>query len=39
MLRSADFNGAEHHLRWAADLGITSARLLPWAAVLVLWRY
>jgi tetratricopeptide (TPR) repeat protein len=34
LLRSADFKGAEHHLHWAADLGITSARyylgLLSW---------
>ncbi len=26
LLKSADFNGASHHFRWAADLGITSAR-------------
>jgi tetratricopeptide (TPR) repeat protein len=34
LLKSAEFNGANHHFRWAADLGITSARyylgLISW---------
>jgi tetratricopeptide (TPR) repeat protein len=34
LLRSADFNGASHHLRWAADLGLADALyylgLLSW---------
>jgi tetratricopeptide (TPR) repeat protein len=34
LLKSADFDGASHHFRWAADLGIISARyylgLLSW---------